>query len=527
MNKILKNKKVKNKKNIKNDSSRTINVIKNSFFGVVNKFGVLILQFVCRTIFIRILGSEYLGLNGLFTNILTILSFAELGLGNAIVYNMYKPLANKDTEEVSRLLKLYRKCYNLIALFIFGAGMLCIPFLGNLIGKAPNIKESIYLIYILFLLQSITSYFLTYRRSLISADQRDYLCSNADLFSEIIASILKIFVLLFLKNYILFLLIQISRNLIANGFLFIQSKKMYPDIDEDAVSELSSDKKKSIFKNVRDLMLYKISSTINTGTDNIIITKLVNLSTVGIASNYSLLIGAVNQILLKIMTSFTAGIGNLNAKDSVENREKVFYILTFIVTWIYGFCGIMLVVFLNPFVKFWIGAKYVLSPVVVLALMLEFYISGIQYAGYNYAITTGLFKKAKWGAFSSSILNIILSIILGYKWGIFGIFLATGLSRLCSQTWLDPYLVFKYEFKKSSKPYFQKMIRNFIFVVGNLTVCYLIFSSVVKVNLISIILWAVVCCVLCNVIFILLFFKTWEFKDMVGRIKFIVNKNEG
>ena len=214
--------------------------------------------------------------------------------------------------------------------------MLCIPFLGNLIGKAPNIKESIYLIYILFLLQSITSYFLTYRRSLISADQKDYLCSNADLFSEIVASILKIFVLLFLKNYILFLLIQISRNLIANGVLFIQSKKMYPDIDENAVSELSSDKKKSIFKNVRDLMLYKISSTINTGTDNIIITKLVNLSTVGIASNYSLLIGAVNQILLKIMTSFTAGIGNLNAKDSVENREKVFYILTFIVTWIYG-----------------------------------------------------------------------------------------------------------------------------------------------------------------------------------------------
>ena len=209
MNKILKNKKVKNKKNTKNDSSRTINVIKNSFFGVVNKFGVLILQFVCRTIFIRVLGSEYLGLNGLFTNILTILSFAELGLGNAIVYNMYKPLANKDTEEVSRLLKLYRKCHNLIALFIFGAGMLCIPFLGTLIGKTPNIKESIYLIYILFLLQSITSYFLTYRRSLISADQKDYLCSNADLFSEIVASILKIFVLLFLKNNILFLLIKI------------------------------------------------------------------------------------------------------------------------------------------------------------------------------------------------------------------------------------------------------------------------------------------------------------------------------
>ena len=320
------------KKTKKVESSRTINVIKNSIFGVISKFGVLILQFICRTIFIKVLGSEYLGLNGLFTNILTILSFAELGLGNAIVYNMYKPLANKDDIEVSRLLRLYKRCYNFIALFIFSAGLLCIPFLNNLIGEVPDIKENIYLIYILFLLQSITSYFLTYRRSLISADQKEYMCSNADFISEVIATIIKIFVLLVLKNYILFLIIQIFRNVIANGILYIKSKKMYPNIDETKVENLSKEKTRDIFKNVRDLMLYKISSTINTGTDNIIITKIVDLSTVGIASNYSLLINAVSQIILKIMTSFTAGIGNLNAKDSIENREKVFYNLTFIVT---------------------------------------------------------------------------------------------------------------------------------------------------------------------------------------------------
>lgn len=511
------------KKTKKVESSRTINVIKNSIFGVISKFGVLILQFICRTIFIKVLGSEYLGLNGLFTNILTILSFAELGLGNAIVYNMYKPLANKDDIEVSRLLRLYKRCYNFIALFIFSAGLLCIPFLNNLIGEVPDIKENIYLIYILFLLQSITSYFLTYRRSLISADQKEYMCSNADFISEVIATIIKIFVLLVLKNYILFLIIQIFRNVIANGILYIKSKKMYPNIDETKVENLSKEKTRDIFKNVRDLMLYKISSTINTGTDNIIITKIVDLSTVGIASNYSLLINAVSQIILKIMTSFTAGIGNLNAKDSIENREKVFYNLTFIVTWIYGFCGIMLIVFLNPFVKIWIGSKFLLKPVVVFALIFEFYISGVQYAGYNYAITTGLFKKAKWGAFISSILNIILSIILGYRFGVFGIFLATGLSRLFAQTWLDPYLVFKYEFHKSSRKYFLKVLRNFVFVVINLIICYSIFISISMNSLMEIVLWCIVCAVLCNVIFVIEFFKTWEFKDMIDRIKFLLS----
>ena len=509
------------------ETSRTVNVIRNSFFGVVSRFGVLLLQFICRTIFIKILGEEYLGLNGLFTNILTILSFAELGLGNAIIYNMYKPIANKDNEEISKLLKLYRKCYNYIALFILVSGLLCIPFLKNLIGETPDIKENIYLIYILFLLQSITSYFLTYRRSLISANQKEYMCSNADLVSELIASILKIIVLLVLKDYILFLIIQISRNIIANGILYYKSKKMYPEIDENSVSNLSKKETKKIFKNVKDLMLYRISTTINSGTDNIIITKIINLSAVGLASNYALLIGAVNQILLKVMTSFTAGIGNVNAKDSIENREKVFYNLMFIVTWIYGFCAVMLAVFLNPFIEIcWIGSKYTLSISVVYALVLEFYINGVQYAGYNYAITTGLFKKAKWGAFSSAIINIILSIILGYKYGVFGIFLATGLSRILSQTWVDPYLVFKYEFKKSSKPYFIKFLRNFLFVAVTLIICQLIFSNIKMINIVSVVMYAVACAILCNIIFFILFRKTWEYKDMIERIKFLLIKKK-
>ena len=186
------------------------------------------------------------------------------------------------------------------------------------------------------------------------------MCSNADLLSEFIASIFKIIVLLVLKDYILFLIIQISRNLIANGILYLKSKKMYPEINENKVEDLPKERTKGIFKNVKDLMLYKISSTINTGTDNIIITKIVGLAAVGLASNYALLIGAINQILIKIMTSFTAGIGNLNAKDDNQNREKVFYSLTFMVTWIYGFRGIKLAVFLIPFIeKCWLGKDFI------------------------------------------------------------------------------------------------------------------------------------------------------------------------
>ncbi len=301
---------------------------------------------------------------------------------------------------------------------------------------------------------------------------------------------------------------------------------MYKNIDENKVESLSKEKEKTIFKNVKDLMLYKISSTINSGTDNIIITKIVGLSVVGIASNYSLLVNSVNQVLSKITGSFTASIGNLNAKESIENREQVFYILNFLVTWIYGFCGIMLIIFLNPFVKIWIGEKFLLNISVVVALVLEFYICGIQYPGYNYAITTGLFKKAKWGAFSSAIINIILSIILGLKFGAFGVFLATGLSRLCSQTWLDPYLVFKYEFKKSSKPFFFKVIRNFCFVILNLIICYFIFSKVKIDNILVLLIYCLLCAIICNLIFFIEFFKTWEFKNIINRLVFLKNSRK-
>ena len=208
-----------------------------------------------------------------------------------------------------------------------------------------------------------------------------------------------------------------------------------------------------------------------------------------------------------------------------ENREKVFYSLTFLVTWIYGVCSIMLVTFLNPFVNVWIGSKYLLDPSVVFALAFEFYISGIQYAGYNYAITTGLFKKAKWGTLTSSILNIILSIIFGLKWGLFGILFATGISRLCAQTWLDPYLVFKYEFNKSSKPYFLKVLRNFILVCLNLIIVYYLSSLVKMDNFLLVFLYAIAFFILTNIIFFLLFFKTWEFKDLIERIKLLFKKN--
>ena len=511
------------KKKIDN-SSRTENVIKNSSFGAVGKVLSLILDFICRTVFIKCLTEEYLGLNGLFSNILTILSFAELGIGEAIVFNMYKPIEKKDHDKINQLMRFYKKCYLVIGIIIFIIGVSVIPFLKYIIKEVPDIKESISLIYLLYLTNSSLTYFFASRKSIISAHQQRYIISKYEIFYTFIFTILKIIALLCFKNYILYLVLQILKELSINITVHIKAKKMYSYLDEKNSESLPKEESKTIFTNVKSLFLYKLSSVVLSGTDNIIISKFIGLVQVGIVSNYQLLTSAISQVLHNFILGFTASIGNLNAKSDKEHEEKVFYEILQIMAWIYGYVAIMLVIFLNPFVECWIGKEYLLSLPIVFALVFDIYINGVQYSGYNYVTTLGLFKKAKYGPLFAAIINIVLSIALMPKFGLFGIFIATIISRVLTTSWLDPYLVHKYEFKTSFFKYIKKYLYYLIVVIINLLVCYNIFKLINMNNIINIILYAILCTILSNIIFVLFFFKTKEFNNLKDRFKVLILK---
>lgn len=504
--------------------SRTKNSIKNSMIALICQSLLILLKFSVQTVFVKMLTKEYLGVNGLFANILTILSFTELGIGNAIIFSMYKPIANNDNEKVKSLMQLYKKAYTIIGMIILVLGLMIIPFMDFFIKERPNINESLTFIYILFLINSVISYFFTYKKSIISAYQKEYIITINNLVFNIIRAIVQIGILLLTHNYILYLIVQIIATFAENLMISIKANKMYPYLKDKNIEKISDGETKGIFSNVKHLFIYKIGSVILSGTDNIIISKIIGLVEVGLYYNYNLIINSVNTVINNAISSITSSIGNLNATGDIEKSEEIFFQIFLISVWIYGFLSIALLILINPFIEIWLGTDYLLNYITVLAIVLSFYVDGIRFAGYTYRTTLGLFEKSRYVPIIAAIINIILSIVLGKIMGISGIFFATAISRLITTTWNDPYLIYKYKFKKSPRKFFKKYIIYFIIVILNYIICNLLLNLVNINGLVGLITKGIICTIICNFVFLIAFFKTKEFKEIYIRFKQIIER---
>ena len=502
---------------------RTKNVAKNIVFALLGQIIKILLSFISRTIFIRILGIEYLGLNGLFTNVLMLLSFAELGIGNAIIFSMYKPLATDDKEKIKSLMNLYAKAYRLIGAFVFIAGLLVIPFMGYIIKDTPPIKESINCIYLLFLVNTTLSYFFVYKKSIIIADQKNYIVSLYIQIFYVAQVVIQIVFLFLTREYVLFLIIQIISTILNNIVTAIKANKMYPYLKIGTIETLDKTERKTIFANVRALFLYKLGSVMLNGTDNIIISALIGITAVGLSSNYLLVVTAISTILGQIMNAFTASIGNLNAIGSRTNKEKVFKKLFLLSTWLCGFFAIGLFLFLNSFIKIWLGNDFLLSEGVVFAIVLHFYINSVHFTAYTYRVTMGLFVEGKLAPLSAAILNIILSLLLGKTFGLIGIFLATSIARFFTTGLVDPILVYSKGFSKNPIWYF---IKYFLYAFLFCALYFLLKFIVLNINVTGIlgfVIQVALVTIIFNGVMILIFWRNKDFKDIRTALSGVVS----
>ncbi len=497
-----------------NERSRTENVVTNIWVGVLFQIISLILGFVSRTIFIRILGSEYLGLNSLFTNILTILSFAELGIGSAIVFSMYKPLAKKDIEKLKKIVNFFKRTYFKIGIIILIIGTLIVPLIPFIIAEVPKIQESIYLIYFLFLIDTSISYFFAYKTSLITADQKNYIVVTYTYLFRIVQIIVQLLVLHFTKSYLLYLILQILNTFLTNLYLSKKAEKMYPFVKDIKGVELEKSDRNNIFSNVKALFIYKFGSVILNGTDSIIISKMFGLMILGLYSNYYLLLNAIVLIVTQILNAFTSSIGNLIAKEESEKEKVVFNELFYFTVLIYGIIGICLYILFNNFVTLWLGNKYLLDEIVVFALVLHFYINGVQFSTYVFRNTAGMFRKFRYASILAVILNIGFSIYLGKVWGLSGVFFATSISRFLTAGIIDPYVVYKFVLKDDVKKYYIRYFLYFISILVTFTITYYVTSFIKTPNFLMFIVKGSVTLGLASLIFILLTFKTKEFKNV-------------
>lgn len=503
------------------NNTRTMKSTKNVTISMIIQVGQLIINFIGRTIFIKTLGVEYLGINGLFTNILTLLSLAELGFGNAIIYSMYKPLAEKNETKLAGLMNFYKKIYRKIAILVFLFGILLIPFLPNIVSTNDiNISiNTLRCYYLLFLINSVASYLFVYKTTIISADQKIYLIKKYTFIALCIENILQAIILFLTHNFVLYLIIQILYTLGSNLYGAYKAKKLYPYIDNNV--ELENKEKKKIYKNVGSIFIYKMSGTILNNTDNILISILVSTILVGYYSNYLMIINAMLGIITMIFNAVTASVGNLNAKADNKHKKSIFEEMTLICFWIMGITSICLINGLNDFINIWIGEKFVLEYNVLLVIVINYYIYGTLNPIWVFRDTTGIFKDARNVSILLAILNIILSIILGKVWGIFGILLATVISRMCTSFWYQPYILYKKIFKANINKYYITQVKYILILI----ITYFLMLPIMKIftstNLIIFIIKMLVCFILSSLIIFIFTSKDKEainFKKRLGNI---------
>ena len=487
-----------------NEKSRTENSIRNIFTGLFGQGLQVLLSFINRMVFIRCLSADYLGLNGLFTNVLSVLSLAELGIGSAIVYALYKPLAEKDEKKIAAYMNFYARAYKTIGIIVAVAGIIMLPFLKVIINVPYQIHENIYVLYCISLFNTSITYFFSYKSSLLIADQKNYvvlLCSYCTSFAQ---TIFQIIILLLTRNYILYLLVQTACGMIYNVWISRVADKSYPFLGNTKY-KLTSGEKGRLVRDIRALVITKLSSVLVNNTDNILITFFKGLATTGVTSNYTLLVNTLNNLLNQIFNGLTASVGNLNAVETKEKKYFMFKVLNLANFWLFGWATIGFVFLSSIIVELFFGSQYVLEIDIVIIMAVNFYTVGMQNAVWTYRGTLGLFRYGRYLLLVTAALNLFLSVVLGQRLGVFGILLATFISRILTNIWYDPFAVFKHGLHLNPIIYLHMYIKYIGILL--ITICIIFgFNQILKGTILLVIL----CITIPHAVFYIALRKTEE-----------------
>lgn len=501
--------------------SRTENSMRNATVSLICHVATTLISFISRTIFIRILGSDYLGISGLFTNILSVLSLADLGISTAISYSLYKPIADNDHDKVAAIIGYFGRIYTGVALFILGAGIALTPFLDKLISSEIAISN-VTLYYLVYLLETASSYLFVYKSIILGADQKQYIVKVQRTIVLLMTNVLKLLSLYLFHSFFIYLIIQVLGEIITNIILSIRAEKEYPYIKKRVL--LPREYKKKILDNVRSLFLYKLGYVILYHTDNILISLFASTTVVGYYSNYGLLFGTITTLSELIFGGMSASIGNKIVTSDKDSIYETFKIINFANFWVYGFCSVCLFCLMDDFVYIWIGSRYVLGAKTSFIISLNVFIPGMLSAVASFRNATGLFKQTKYVYFLTAMLNLVLSIVLGKKWGLNGIILATGISRLLTNAWYEPYLLIS---KYLGKDYINYLKRSCVYYMLFILPCVL--AYVVKlygpnITITFFVSEMVICVVGVNILYYILFYKTDEYNELMVRMKHLLQK---
>lgn len=480
--------------------SRMKNGTRNICASVINRCVLILLPFITRTLIVRVLGSSYLGLSGLFTSILNVLNLSELGFGSALVFSMYQPAADGDLPKIGALLNAYKKIYRIVGAAVLLGGIVLMPFLPKLIKESWPDTINIYVLYLIYLVNTSVSYFaFAYRRALLMAYQNNRVLSNVNTVVSILLYVFQIVLLRLFQNYYLYVCVLPIFTIVENVCIAAYTFKAYPGIEERG--DLSAAEKKSITVHVKGIALQKLCSASRNSFDSIVISIYLGLTTIAVYNNYYYILSAVHALLYQISNAIRSSVGNSIVKESVDKNYRDFNIITMIYVWISGVCGACMLCLYQPFMELWMGADMLLPFESMCLFPLYFFLLSMGDIVALYKDGAGLWWYGRYRTIAEAVGNLVLNFLLGWLWGINGILIATLLTVTFIGLGYGGYIVFRYYFKTPKyRNYVFLELKYVFFVMINAFAVYALCSMIDTAGFWGLVLKGIVCAVLSAVV---------------------------
>ncbi len=501
---------------------RTKNATRNILWGVIEKMALLLFPFATRMVMIKVLGAEYLGLSSLFTSVLSVLSISELGIGTAIVFSMYKPIAEDDDYTLCALLNTYKKIYHIIGIIILVLGVALTPVLPHLINGSYPSNVNLYILYYVYLFDTVISYFLfAYKTALFSAYQRNDLASKRSTLISIISNAFRILVLVMFRNYYVYVIIIPLTTILTNVSNVILANKMFPNIQ--CRGEISHELKDSIKKRIVGLLSFKIYGVIFTSVDTIVVSAFLGLTLLAIYNNYYFVQNSIIGFLTILTTSITAGVGNKMVTNTVDENYVDFKKFVFANGWISSWCAVCMVCLYQHFMRWWVGDALVFPFSTMILMVLYFLLPRITAMTFTYREAAGLWWEDRFRPLVATIVNLVANILLVNMIGINGVIISTLICTILINVPWGTHILFKKYFKRAAWEYFMQLIYYLVITLIAGFVTFELCELFPSVGFSLLLLKAAICVVVPNIIFWIFYHRMSEYKYAKGLVKRIID----
>ncbi len=483
---------------------RSKNATRNIIYGIFLKIYQIIFPFVLRTVIMYELGAKYLGLNSLFTSVLHVLNLAELGIGSAMVFSMYRPIVEDNADKIKAYMRLYKIYYRIIGCVILVCGLFLTPFIPKLISGAIPENINIYILYLLNLLATVLSYWLfSYRKSIFQAHQRNDIVSKVTLVTDTIKYVVQILVLILFHNYYYFVITILFTQALNNIATAILSQKIYPQYSPEG--KLEPEEVKNLNRRIRDLFTSRLGGTVVTSVDTIVISAFLGLEILAKYQNYYYIMNAVIGFMTIIHSSIVAGVGNSLFVKSQEQNKKEFHTFTYLIAWLSSICISCFLVLYQPFMKIWMGSEMQLSYGMVILFCIYFWTLEIVKMISVYKDAAGIWHRDRYRPLVASIVNLCLNLLLVRSIGLYGIVLSTIISVvMISIPWIVKN-VFTYIFQDTTSHYFQILCNYSIGILLIGSICYFIASLIPDKNVLTLLIKGLFSSFFSCILFILIY----------------------